>query len=129
MEQHISSKMIRSVARYFHFHFHFINNLAMIGSRTKPTTPELGRWNYSYDDASLDLKVRLANEDHCGVCETRNLEIKHITTRQNQTTDKDKDGDTDVFCYIAECCGNGCPGCDIFAKLTKDQTTSHNPAA
>lgn len=63
-------------------------------------SPELGRWNYSYDENSLERKVRLANEDHCGVCDVR----------ETQT-------EIDVFSYIADCCGNGCSGCEIFTSL------------
>ena len=76
--------------------------LAHLTSRSSSsrTTPELGRWNYSYDEKSLDRKIRLANEDHCGVCDIRPTE-----------------SDTDVFSYIADCCGNGCTACDIFTTL------------
>lgn len=63
---------------------------------------KLGRWNYNYDEKSLDRKVRLANEDHCGVCDIKD----------------NSNNNDDIFCYIADCCGNGCPGCDIYKELT-----------
>jgi predicted transcriptional regulator len=71
-------------------------------TKTSNNIPQLGRWNYTYNEKTLDNKIRWANEDHCGVC-------------YNQTTSKStQSNDTDVFHYITECCGNNCPNCDIF---------------
>ena len=92
----------------------FINGFKLL-SKIPLWTPkanyntQLGRWNYNYDETSLERKVRLANEDHCGVCDITNLS-------------NDNHNENDIFCYIADCCGNGCPGCDIYKKLTIEKS-------
>lgn len=66
---------------------------------------KLGRWNCTYDEAALERKIRLANEDHCGVC--------------MEQTESKKQPYEDPFIYITECCGNMCPGCEVYNKFSK----------
>jgi hypothetical protein len=35
----------------------------------KPTLPLLGRWKIEKCDTKINIKIKLANEDHCGVCD------------------------------------------------------------
>ena len=43
----------------------------------------LGRWTVDYCDQILHTKIKLANEDHCGTCET--IYVKHLETKKNKT--------------------------------------------
>lgn len=48
-----------------------ITIIANILSKDSPKL--LGRWNLDYCPKSLDLKVSLTNEDHCGPCGQYNV--------------------------------------------------------
>ncbi len=37
------------------------------------TIPVLGRWNIEKCSTKLDIKIKLANEDHCGSCSNHTL--------------------------------------------------------
>lgn len=43
----------------------------------------LGRWNLIYDDTKLENRIKLANEDNCGVCYDENMVKKYINNNNN----------------------------------------------
>ena len=77
-----------------------LTQMAKRSSASSISTPELGRWKSSYDAKSLEREVHLAKENHCG----------EFDVRETQR-------DIDVLSYIADCCGNGCSVCEVFAIL------------
>ena len=49
---------------------------SLFPSITKTKEFELGRWKINYSNLVIKNKVRMANEDHCGVCVT-NTDVKN----------------------------------------------------
>jgi len=74
------------ISKIIAFRTNFITAASKFGSIEKP----LGRWKNECVNKT-NLKIDLANEDHCGVC-TGYLEnyVKHIDTNQFNNFDKHK---------------------------------------
>tara|TARA_B100000123_G_C25531362_1_gene341105 strand:+ start:201 stop:443 length:243 start_codon:yes stop_codon:yes gene_type:complete len=53
----------------------------------KQNPVKLGRWNITYDNATLEKKINWANHDHCGseLCD------KHFIDNQEKKTEKKKE--------------------------------------
>lgn len=46
----------------------------------------LGRWEITYCKPTMNKKIDLANEDHCGICySTKYHNHKYVTTHKNHT--------------------------------------------
>lgn len=121
----------------------FISRITSSSQLSKPSsTIQLGRWNCNYDEAILENKVRWANEDHCGVCTNHDEKYIIIGTyphninininnkpqsnpqsnpqfQQKQPKCEEQYQDPNIFYYIADCCGNGCPNCEIYKHFMK----------
>ena len=59
---------------------------------------KLGRWNITYDNATLEKKINWANHDHCGseVCESyftddKNKKIEEVENWTKRLKDKKKE--------------------------------------
>jgi len=48
----------------------------------------LGRWNIHYEEHIINKKVEQANEDHCGVCISNNLEKKQLFYNDNDNDEE-----------------------------------------
>tara|TARA_Y100000816_G_scaffold236412_1_gene182271 strand:- start:171 stop:419 length:249 start_codon:yes stop_codon:yes gene_type:complete len=69
---------------------------------------KLGRWNITYDNATLEKKINWANHDHCGseLCDKQfiNDKLKNIKKEKKIKQDKDKDKDKDKELYYIPYC-------------------------
>ena len=74
--------------------------LIQMTKRSSSSSLATPRWNYRYDEKSLGRKGHLTKEEQCG----------GLSIRETQR-------DLDVWSYVADCCGNGCSGCEVFASL------------
>lgn len=48
---------------------------------TKQQVVQLGRWHIDYCDKTINKKIKLNNEDHCGTCNTtkyKEINIKNL---------------------------------------------------
>lgn len=54
--------------------------------QTKPIQHHkpLGRWNISYCDNTINRRIDLSNEDHCGVCNETSVLHPTISTKKNE---------------------------------------------
>lgn len=50
----------------------------------KQTVKPLGRWQLDYCSKKIDIKIDLANEDHCGPCKMPNWDANECSV-QNPT--------------------------------------------
>ena len=69
-------------------------------NRLRPVRPPpLGRWNLDYCSKTIEHKVNLTNEDHCGTCSSYML--TKVST-SNETNDKDNNTDysDDEYKYL-----------------------------
>ncbi len=61
----------------------FINRI-----RVRDQIKVLGRWEITYCKPTMNKKIDLANEDHCGICYStkyHNHHHKYVTTHKNHT--------------------------------------------
>ena len=106
---------------------------------------QLGRWNINYDEEKLTTIIRLANEDHCGVCNeiqiTQPQQLKENSHHHEQHKPQHKpyqyqksqqesyekiyildDINVNRECVIKlVCCGKECSNCKYITKLNKEK--------
>jgi replication-associated recombination protein RarA len=110
---------------------------------------QLGRWNINYDEEKLTTIIRLANEDHCGVCneiqitQPRQLQENSHNYEQHKAQHKPQqksyqyqksqqesyekiyildDINVNRECVIKlVCCGKECSNCKYVTKLNKEK--------
>jgi hypothetical protein len=72
----------------------FINRLA-----PRPSPP-LGRWRLDYCSKTIEHKVNLTNEDHCGPCSYYRLTKVSSINESNDTDYKNNDNTDDEYKYL-----------------------------
>ena len=106
---------------------------------------QLGRWNINYDEEKLTTIIRLANEDHCGVCNeiqiTQPQQLQENSHHHEQHKPQHKphqyqksqqesyekiyildDINVNRECVIKlVCCGKECSNCKYVTKLNKEK--------
>ena len=68
----------------------------------KQNPVKLGRWNITYDNATLEKKINWANHDHCGseLCDKHFIDNQEIKTEKK--TEKKIEKDKQMY-YIPYC--------------------------
>lgn len=101
-------------------------NLKRTNSKIKNNEIMLGRWHINYDEDKVKTIVRLANEDHCGVCNDDIINEKNFKKLEEKFSYErmcilDDINVNRELTHQMVCCGNNCSNCKYITTLNKEK--------